>query len=113
MELLCVVLFAIAAIGGLTLASMKFMGKALPIPLALVHGLFAAAGLVTLIVNVVEKRINTLMNISLVLFVIVAIGGFILFTLQLMKKNQPNLLIVVHGLGAVISFVLLLFAVFG
>lgn len=113
MELWPVVLFAIAAIGGLTLASMKFMGKEMPIPLALVHGAFAAAGLVTLIVNVVEKSTNTLMNISLVLFVIVAIGGFTLFTLQLMKKNQSNLLIVVHGLGAVISFVLLLFAVFG
>lgn len=113
MELLPVGLFAIAAIGGLTLAGMKFAGKELPIPLALLHGTFAAAGLVTLILNVVENRINTLMNTALVLFVIVALGGFTLFALQLMKKRQPPLLIVAHGLGAVISFVVLLIALFG
>ena len=113
MELLPVGLFAIAAIGGLTLAGMKFAGKELPIPLALLHGAFAAAGLVTLILNVVENRMNTLMNIALVLFVIVALGGFTLFALHLMKKKQPVLLIVAHGLGAVISFVMLLIALFG
>lgn len=111
MEYLPVVLFAIAALGGLTLASMKFMGKELPMPLALGHGIFAAAGLVTLIINVVQSRINTLMNVSLLLFFIVAIGGFTLFSLHLMQKKQPNWLIAVHGLGAVISFVVLLIAV--
>ena len=113
MELLAVGLFAIAAIGGLTLAGMKFTGKEMPIPLALLHGAFAAAGLVTLILNVVENRMNRLMDVSLGLFVIVALGGFVLFSLQLMKKAQPTLLIVAHGLGAVISFVVLLIALFG
>ncbi len=113
MELLPVGLFAIAAIGGLTLAGMKFAGRELPIPLALLHGAFAAAGLVTLILNVVENRMNTLMNIALVLFVIVALGGFTLFSLHLMKKRQPTVLIVAHGLGAVISFIVLLIALFG
>ncbi len=112
MELLPVGLFAIAAIGGLTLVGMKFTGKEMPIPLALLHGAFAAAGLVTLILNVVENRVNTFMNISLVLFVIVALGGFALFSLHLMKKRQPLLLIAAHGLGAVISFVVLLIALF-
>ena len=113
MELLPVGLFAVAAIGGLTLAGMKFAGKELPIPLALLHGAFAAAGLVTLILSILENRTNTLMNIALVLFIIVAAGGFTLFALHLMKKKQPILLIVAHGLGAVISFVVLLIALFG
>jgi hypothetical protein len=86
MELLTVGLFAIAAIGGLTLAGLKFAGKEMPIPLALLHGAFAAAGLVTLILNVTENRMNRLMDISLGLFVIAALGGFVLFSLQLMKK---------------------------
>ena len=90
MELLPVGLFAIAAIGGLTLVGMKFTGKEMPIPLALLHGAFAAAGLVTLILNVVENRMNTFMNISLVLFVIVAVGGFALFTLDLNEKDRPH-----------------------
>lgn len=111
MEYLPVVLFAIAALGGLTLASMKFMGKGMPVPLALGHGIFAAAGLVTLILNVVQNRTNTLMNVSLLFFFIVAIGGFTLFSLHLMKKRQPNMLIAAHGLGAVISFVVLLITI--
>ena len=111
MEYLPIGLFAIAALGGVTLAVMKFTGKNLPLPLALGHGIFAAAGLVTLIMNVVQSRINTLMNVSLLLFFIVAVGGFTLFSLHLMKKRQPGALIVAHGLGAVISFVVLLIAV--
>lgn len=104
-------LFAIAALGGLTLAGMKFMGKEMPVPLVLVHGIFAAAGIVTLIMNVVQIRINTLMNVSLVLFVLAAAGGFTLFSQQLMKKRQPDLLIAAHGLATVISFMVLLVAV--
>jgi hypothetical protein len=111
MEYLPVVLFAVAALGGLTLASMKFMGKGMPMPLVLGHGTFAAAGLVALIMNVVQSRINTLMNISLLLFFIVAVGGFTLFSLHLMKKRQPPILIVAHGLAAVISFLILLIAI--
>ncbi len=111
MEYLPVVLFAIAALGGLTLAIMKFSGKELPLSLATIHGIFAAAGLVALIVLVVQTRTNALLNVSLLLFVIVALGGFVLLSLQLMKKAQPPALVVAHGLGAVISFVVLLFAV--
>jgi hypothetical protein len=58
---------------------MKFMGKEMPLPLAVLHGIFAAAGIVTLIMNVVQIRTNGLMNLSLVLFVIAAAGGFTLF----------------------------------
>jgi hypothetical protein len=112
MDLLLVVLFVIAALGGLSLVSMKISGKQLPIPLALIHGAFAAGGLVTLILKVAGNSDNTLLNIALVLFIIVALGGFTLFSLHLMKKKQPILLIAAHGLGAVISFVVLLVALF-
>ncbi|HYA12824.1 MAG TPA: hypothetical protein VEF33_00635 [Syntrophales bacterium] len=112
MTYLPVILFAIAALGGLTLVYLKFSGQTIPMSLAIIHGLFAAAGLVALIVNVASGIANTLMNISLVLFVIVAIGGFILFSFYVRKKELPNALIAIHGIGAVISFVLLLIAVF-
>jgi len=110
MEYLSVVLFAIAAVGGLSLASLKFLGKSLPMPLAFAHGAFAAAGLVTLIIRVAGSAASTLLNVSLLLFVIVAAGGFTLFSFHLRKKELPALLIAVHGLGAVVSFVLLLVA---
>jgi hypothetical protein len=107
-----IILFAIAALGGLALIYLKFSGQVIPMYLAIVHGLFAAAGVVALIVNVYTNTAITLMNISLALFVIVAIGGFILFSFYLRKKELPDALIAIHGSGAVISFVLLLIAVF-
>jgi hypothetical protein len=111
MEYLPIGLFAVAAIGGLTLASMKFMAMRLPMSLALGHGAFAAAGLVTLILRVAGNTSSVLLNVSLLLFVIVAAGGFTLFSFHLRKKELPLLLIAVHGLGAVVSFVVLLVAV--
>ncbi len=108
-----VILFAIAAVGGVTLAYRKFTGKGMPLSLAAVHGIFAAAGLITLAVNVYNDSSNKLMNISLVLFIIFALGGFILLSYHLRKKAHPIALIGIHGAGAVISFLLLLAAVFG
>lgn len=106
-----IILFAIAAVGGLTLVTMKFSGKDLPWALIIGHGLFAAAGLVALIAYVVQNSTPALVNTALVLFLIVAVGGFILFSFQVRKKALPNALILIHGGAAVVSFLLLLFAV--
>ncbi|PKN51899.1 MAG: hypothetical protein CVU55_09085 [Deltaproteobacteria bacterium HGW-Deltaproteobacteria-13] len=111
MMYLPVVLFAIAALGGLTLAVMKFTGKGLPWPLVIGHGIFAASGLVALIINVFNDTQNFLMNLSLILFLITAIGGFTVLSFHLRKKKQPYSLIFIHGTAAVISFVLLIIAV--
>lgn len=111
MTYLPIILFAIAAVGGLTLVIINSNGKKIPMILAMGHGGLAAAGLIALIVNVIENTANTLMNVSLGLFVIVAMGGFALFSFHLRNKSLPNALIAVHGLGAVITFIILLMAV--
>ncbi len=108
-----VILFAVAAVGGATLAVRKFTGKGMPLSLAAAHGIFAAAGLIALAVNVYNDSSNKLMNISLVLFIIFALGGFILLSYHLRKKAHPIALIGIHGAGAVVSFLLLLVSVFG
>ena len=108
-----IILFAIAAAGGATLVFMKFTGKGMPLSLAAAHGIFAAAGLITLALNVYNDSSNKLMNISLILFLIFALGGFILLSYHLRKKAHPVALIGIHGAGAVVSFLILLIAVFG
>jgi hypothetical protein len=108
-----VLFFAVAAVGGMTLVWMKNQGKELPMYLALGHGLFAATGLVLLIVNVAMDMSMQLMNVALALFVIIALGGFTLFSFYIRKKPLPNVLIAVHGVGAVISFLILIVAVMG
>jgi FtsH-binding integral membrane protein len=107
--LVAIVLFAIAAVGGVVMAAMRFRGRVtLPLGLALVHGGVAAAGLVALIWAVVG---GLSAKTPLVLFLIAALGGFFLFSFQLRKKAIPVGAMVVHALVAVIAFVLLLLKV--
>jgi len=108
MLVLSVILFAIAALGGLVLGVSGLRQRDLPMWLSLIHGLVAAAGLVTLILVVLQGNAGTLVIISLVLFLIAALGGFVLFSFHLRKRTHPKGLIVIHALAAVIAFVLLL-----
>jgi hypothetical protein len=103
-----VVLFALAALLGITLAAKHLKNKNAPISLALVHGLAAAVGLVLLIIAVTQMPSAGLAGVALAIFVIAAIGGFILFAMHLAKKLLPGGLIFLHGLLAVVAFVVLL-----
>ncbi|HVV49578.1 MAG TPA: hypothetical protein VHO06_07960 [Polyangia bacterium] len=103
------VLFAIAALGGLVLASIRFRGSNPPLALALVHGAAAAAGLIALIVAVVHAgAAASLPRIALALFLVAALGGFVLFAAHLRKKNIPVPLMLIHAVVAVGGFVTLL-----
>jgi hypothetical protein len=106
-----IVLFAIAAIGGLTMAVMHFRGATPPrAVLAALHGLFAAAGLVILLLAVVHGATGS-PGIALVLFLIAALGGFTLLSFHLRGRPLPNGLIVGHAVIAVAGFLVLLAAV--
>jgi hypothetical protein len=107
------ILFAIAAVGGVIMAAMRFGGRELPpMALAVVHGLFAASGLVTLILAVVGAQTSWAAVVAVIGFVIAALGGFVLFAHHLRRKALPVNYVVLHGAAAVISFVLLLAAIF-
>jgi len=107
------ILFAAAALGGVVMAAMRFGGRELPpMALAVVHGLFAASGLVALVVTVFNSTSSTLALVALIGFLIAALGGFMLFSYHLRRKALPINYVVIHGAGAVISFVILLAAIF-
>ena len=108
------ILFALAALGGLTLAGIRLSGKPRPPTwLALGHGAIAAAGLVTLIYTAVTQSLPTLAYFSLGAFVLAALGGGTIFALfHLQEKPLPVPLIFAHGAIAVAGLALLLFAIF-
>jgi hypothetical protein len=108
---LSVILFAVAALGGLVLGVLGLRQRDLPMWLSIIHGVVAAAGLISLILGVVQGSAGLLPIIALVLFLIAALGGFILFSYHLRKKQHPKGLIVIHALAAVIAFVLLLIGI--
>src|SRR4051794_31847686 len=98
MLVLSVILFAVAALGGLVLGVLGLRQRNLPMWLSLIHGAVAAAGLVTLILGILQGNAGTLLIVSLVLFVIAALGGFVLFSYHLRGKPHPKGLIVIHAL---------------
>jgi hypothetical protein len=105
------ILFAVAAVGGVTMLALHLRKDNLPLPLALVHGAFAAAGLVVLILAVLLAGASAV--ISVVLFVVAALGGFFLFALYLRGSKLPTPLILVHGGVAVVAFLILLAVLLG
>lgn len=108
MLLTAAVLFAIAAVGGVTMAVIHFRGANPPIPLAVVHGLFAATALVVLIIGLLGAGTATLGWIALALFLVAALGGFYMFATHVRGRRLPSPVVLVHGLAAAVAFVLLL-----
>ena len=101
-------LFAVSALGGVVLATLHFREKTIPLPLALLHGLLGAAGLVTLGWSVFKLAAGGYAGLSLGVFVLAALGGFFLFSFQLRQQRLPSPVVVIHALVAVTGFLLLL-----
>jgi len=108
------ILFAIAALGGIIMAMIRFSGRDYPpMWVAIIHGLFAAAGLVTLLLFVFGGAAATSHWVALVLFVVAAIVGFVLFSYHLKSRPLPIPTMVIHALIAVVALVVLLVVLFG
>ena len=108
------ILFALAALGGATLAAIRLSGKPLPpLWMALGHGAVAAAGLITLLYIAATQSIPALAQYALGVFILAALGGATLFAgFHLRNKPLPIPLVIAHGAIAVCGFVLLLMAIF-
>jgi glucose uptake protein GlcU len=106
------VLFAISAVGGLTLATLHFKNKNRPFGLAILHGLLGAGGIISLIMAAMSLGFAGLLAISLVIFVVAALGGFLLFSYHLRKQPLPSAMVIIHGLAAVSAFLILLVVIF-
>ncbi len=107
MLLTAVILFGIAALGGLVLATLHFRDKTIPLPLALLHGLVGASGLATLGWAVFGLGVGSAAAASLGLFVLAALGGFFLFSYHLRQQRLPSPVVIIHALVAVSAFLLL------
>jgi hypothetical protein len=109
MLIVAAALFAVAALGGLTMAYIHF-GKQRnpPFALAVLHGVFAATALIILLWTVLRMPSGTLVAWALGLFVVAALAGFFLFSYHIRGKSLPGPGVVVHAAVAVTAFVLLL-----
>jgi hypothetical protein len=105
-----IVLFALAAAGGLVLAGVRvFGGRNPPASLALLHGLLAGAGLTLLLFAAFTAGLPTLALWGLVLLVLAACGGLLMNLHYAWNRNLiPPPLIYGHALIAVVGFILLI-----
>ena len=109
------ILLALAALGGLTLAVIRMRGAPWPpMWMALGHGAIAAAGVGTLMYSAATSGIPTMAQVALGVFILAALGGSALFFgFHMRRKPLPVALVLGHGLIAAAGYVLLLLSYFG
>jgi len=104
-----IILFAIGALIGLTMALAAFKGQFPKVSSAVLHFVFAGTALVLLLVSVVIYKAAGPSLWALCLFVLAALGGLMLaFGFHAKKKALPPAFVAVHALVAVIGFLILL-----
>lgn len=113
MLLTALLLFALAALGGLFLLQSHLKHDDASLGIAAVHGLLGAAGIVVLIWTLLQGSVSGLVWASVGLFVLAALGGFVLITKHLRGESLPPGLMYGHGGAAVLAFVLLALAYVG
>ncbi|MDQ3289122.1 MAG: hypothetical protein M3Q42_12885 [Pseudomonadota bacterium] len=109
-------LFALAALGGVAMAFIRFAGaKRNPsMGLAMAHGLLAAAGVTLLAYAALTMGLPFYALVSLLLFLLGAVLGVMLnLVYHANHRPLPTGLVVVHALIAVVAFALLLVGIFG
>lgn len=111
MLLTTIILFALAAVLGAVLITKVLKDEETPKGVVYSHGAAAAIALVLLIIAYINQG-DTLMMTSLLIFVVAALGGFVMFSRDISDRNIPKWLAVVHALAAVTAFVLLLLTAF-
>lgn len=107
MLIAAIVFFALAALLGFYLLSYVLQGKNTPKGVAFTHGPLAATGLIILIVYALLHHPSPML--SIVLFVLAALGGGLLIVRDITGKSLPAWLAMGHGLTAIAAFLLLIY----
>jgi len=103
------IVLGFAALGGIAMALMRFLGSPRPPTwLALGHGAIAATGLVILIVTAFTTTIPTMAQVALGVFCLAAAGGITMFAgFHLREKPLPIILVAGHAVIALTGLVIL------
>lgn len=103
-----IIVFAIAALGGLFLATHVLRGRFAPWAISLLHAGLGALGLVLLIVALAQGAASQAVLIGFVILLVAALGGFFLASFHLRKSLPPKAVVVIHAGVAVVGFLTVL-----
>lgn len=99
--------FLLIALAGTLLAMHELRGRNLPLPVGLLHGIAALVAIVMLVIYVLRAPHNLLVNSALVLFVLTATGGLLLFMFRAMRQPLSGFVVTLHAGLALAAIVLL------
>lgn len=98
---IAILLFLIAALGGVIMAVRIFRDGRPSMVVAFLHGTFAATALLLAIWEAVRPGAAPLLKYGTAALVLAALGGFFLLSFQLRAKAHPKAVVVLHALLAV------------
>ena len=104
---LFLILFLVVALGGAGLAVLEARGRALPLPLSALHGVFALLGIVLLARQDIADPHNHLANGAVLVFMLAAAGGLLLFAFRATRQKLPLAVVALHASFALTAFLLL------
>lgn len=108
MVIAAIVLFIIAAIFGLVVLTAVLKNEPTPKLAVFIHGPLAAIALIIIIVYAFMSNVQPLLLTSIILFILAALGGLTLFTIDMKKRPIPKTLAVLHPILAVAALVILI-----
>jgi len=106
MLILAIAFFTLAATLGIYLLSFVLQDKDTPKGVAFIHGPLAATGLIILVIYAFFHTPAPI--VSIILFILAALGGFMLIYRDLTGKSVPKWLAIGHGITATVGFIFLI-----
>jgi hypothetical protein len=99
--------FILVMAGGAGLAVLEHRGRALPLPVSVWHGLLGIAAIVWLVTTAMAHPGSHPVNVAIIVFMLTALGGLLLFAFRASKQKLPLSVVVLHAGFAVTGLIFL------
>lgn len=103
------ILVILVVLAGVTLATLGFRGRRVPVVISSLHGLGGIAAIVLLIVLDTHFPHNRALLSATVLLLLTATGGLLLFGFHAARQSLPGLVVVLHAVFALVALGLMIF----
>ncbi|MGH8278769.1 MAG: hypothetical protein ACRETQ_04275 [Gammaproteobacteria bacterium] len=108
MRLAVLILVILVLLAGLTLATLGFRRRRVPLVVSSLHGLAGLVAIALLIVLDTQFPHNRALLAATVLFILTATGGLLLFGLRAAHQSLPGAVVIMHGGFAAVALIVML-----
>src|SRR5262249_52829840 len=100
-------LFLVVMLAGAGLAVLERRGRALPFRVSVTHGVLGILAIVLLVMQALAHPGSHPLNLAILVFMITALGGLLLFAFRASKQRLPLGVVLLHALFAVVGLAFL------